>query len=55
MLRFIAESTVLNHGEASPKEFDNQEMFELDILRFWGRYGLFSGSEWFYTKNHFVI
>ena len=43
MLRSSGEGTVLHYGVTVAKEFDVQERFKLEILKFWSQYGLLTG------------
>ena len=45
MLPFIGEGTVFNYGMTVAKEFDVQEKFKHEFLRFWNQYGLLTVSK----------
>ena len=45
MLRFTCEGTVLKHWVTIAKGLDVGEGLKLEMLRFWGRYSLLTGSK----------
>ena len=45
MKRFGGEGTVLNYGVTVAKEFDVQDLFKFETLKFCSRYGLLIGMK----------